>query len=41
MIVFSLVVEGLGEENTEDKSYCDVAVEDVIPAVKTLIRAVR
>lgn len=41
MIVFSLVVEGVGEENTEDKSYCDVAVEDVIPAVKTLIRAVR
>ncbi|XP_026786039.1 potassium voltage-gated channel subfamily KQT member 4 isoform X3 [Pangasianodon hypophthalmus] len=34
-------VEGVGEENTEDKSYCDVAVEDVIPAVKTLIRAVR
>ncbi|XP_057211400.1 potassium voltage-gated channel subfamily KQT member 4 isoform X3 [Triplophysa rosa] len=34
-------VEGVGEENTEDKSYCDVAMEDVIPAVKTLIRAVR
>uniref|UniRef100_A0A8C6PBV6 Potassium voltage-gated channel subfamily Q member 4 n=1 Tax=Nothobranchius furzeri TaxID=105023 RepID=A0A8C6PBV6_NOTFU len=28
-------------ENVEDKSYCDVAMEDVIPAVKTLIRAVR
>ncbi|KAF5908611.1 potassium voltage-gated channel subfamily KQT member 4 isoform X1, partial [Clarias magur] len=35
------IVEGVGEETTEDKSYCDVAVEDVIPAVKTLIRAVR
>uniref|UniRef100_A0A8C6PC72 Potassium voltage-gated channel subfamily Q member 4 n=1 Tax=Nothobranchius furzeri TaxID=105023 RepID=A0A8C6PC72_NOTFU len=34
-------VEGVGEENVEDKSYCDVAMEDVIPAVKTLIRAVR
>ncbi|XP_077052062.1 potassium voltage-gated channel subfamily KQT member 4 isoform X2 [Siphateles boraxobius] len=34
-------VEGVGEEHTEDKSYCDVAMEDVIPAVKTLIRAVR
>lgn len=34
-------VEGLGEENVEDKPYCDVAMEDVIPAVKTLIRAVR
>ncbi|XP_030644828.1 potassium voltage-gated channel subfamily KQT member 4 [Chanos chanos] len=34
-------VEGVGEETPEDKSYCDVAMEDVIPAVKTLIRAVR
>ncbi|KAI2652854.1 Potassium voltage-gated channel subfamily KQT member 4 [Labeo rohita] len=34
-------LEGVGEEHTEDKSYCDVAMEDVIPAVKTLIRAVR
>uniref|UniRef100_A0A8C1E9L6 Potassium voltage-gated channel subfamily Q member 4 n=2 Tax=Cyprinus carpio TaxID=7962 RepID=A0A8C1E9L6_CYPCA len=34
-------VEGVGEEHTEDKSYCDVAMEEVIPAVKTLIRAVR
>ncbi|KAK1805075.1 hypothetical protein P4O66_019437 [Electrophorus voltai] len=34
-------VEGVGEEVTEDKSYCDVAMEDVIPPVKTLIRAVR
>ncbi|XP_066529849.1 potassium voltage-gated channel subfamily KQT member 4 isoform X1 [Hoplias malabaricus] len=34
-------VEGVGEESAEDKSYCDVAMEDVIPAVKTLIRAVR
>uniref|UniRef100_A0A8B9RCY9 Potassium voltage-gated channel subfamily Q member 4 n=1 Tax=Astyanax mexicanus TaxID=7994 RepID=A0A8B9RCY9_ASTMX len=34
-------VEGVGEENTEDKSYCDVSMDDVIPAVKTLIRAVR
>uniref|UniRef100_A0A3Q2QQ26 Potassium voltage-gated channel subfamily Q member 4 n=1 Tax=Fundulus heteroclitus TaxID=8078 RepID=A0A3Q2QQ26_FUNHE len=34
-------VEGLGEESMEDKSYCDVAMDEVIPAVKTLIRAVR
>uniref|UniRef100_M3ZLV5 Potassium voltage-gated channel subfamily Q member 4 n=1 Tax=Xiphophorus maculatus TaxID=8083 RepID=M3ZLV5_XIPMA len=34
-------VEGVGEESMEDKSYCDVAMEEVIPAVKTLIRAVR
>ncbi|XP_038144795.1 potassium voltage-gated channel subfamily KQT member 4 isoform X4 [Cyprinodon tularosa] len=34
-------VEGLGEESVEDKSYCDVAMDEVIPAVKTLIRAVR
>ncbi|KAM6899323.1 potassium voltage-gated channel subfamily KQT member 4 isoform 2-T2 [Xenentodon cancila] len=34
-------VEGVGEENVEDKPYCDVAMEEVIPAVKTLIRAVR
>lgn len=34
-------VEGVGEENVEDKSYCDVAMDEVIPAVKTLIRAVR
>ncbi|XP_029299276.1 potassium voltage-gated channel subfamily KQT member 4 [Cottoperca gobio] len=34
-------VEGVGEDNVEDKPYCDVAMEDVIPAVKTLIRAVR
>ncbi|XP_054909688.1 potassium voltage-gated channel subfamily KQT member 4 isoform X2 [Poeciliopsis prolifica] len=34
-------VEGVGEESVEDKSYCDVAMEEVIPAVKTLIRAVR
>ncbi|XP_052439218.1 potassium voltage-gated channel subfamily KQT member 4 [Carassius gibelio] len=34
-------VEGVGEEHTEDKSYCDFAMEEVIPAVKTLIRAVR
>ncbi|KAM9824727.1 potassium voltage-gated channel subfamily KQT member 4 [Neosynchiropus ocellatus] len=34
-------VEGVGEDNMEDKPYCDVAMEDVIPAVKTLIRAVR
>ncbi|XP_028254906.1 potassium voltage-gated channel subfamily KQT member 4 isoform X2 [Parambassis ranga] len=33
--------EGVGEDSVEDKSYCDVAMEDVIPAVKTLIRAVR
>ncbi|KAL3043887.1 hypothetical protein OYC64_003693 [Pagothenia borchgrevinki] len=34
-------VDGLGEDSVEDKPYCDVAMEDVIPAVKTLIRAVR
>ncbi|XP_076864979.1 potassium voltage-gated channel subfamily KQT member 4 isoform X2 [Brachyhypopomus gauderio] len=34
-------VEGVGEEVTEDKPYCDVAMEDIIPPVKTLIRAVR
>ncbi|XP_026155974.1 potassium voltage-gated channel subfamily KQT member 4 isoform X2 [Mastacembelus armatus] len=34
-------VEGVGEDSVEDKPYCDVAMEDVIPAVKTLIRAVR
>ncbi|KAM6959343.1 potassium voltage-gated channel subfamily KQT member 4 isoform 2-T2 [Aplochiton taeniatus] len=34
-------VDGVGEDNVEDKSYCDVAMEEVIPAVKTLIRAVR
>ncbi|KAJ0054976.1 hypothetical protein NL108_008695, partial [Boleophthalmus pectinirostris] len=34
-------VEGVGEDNVEDKSYCDVAMDEVIPAVKTLIRAVR
>ncbi|KAJ8268265.1 hypothetical protein COCON_G00134370 [Conger conger] len=34
-------VEGTGEESLEDKAYCDVAVDDVVPAVKTLIRAVR
>ncbi len=38
---WSLTVEGVGEEHTEDKSYSDVAMEDVIPAVKTIIRAVR
>ncbi|XP_063755545.1 potassium voltage-gated channel subfamily KQT member 4 isoform X2 [Eleginops maclovinus] len=35
------VDEGVGEDSVEDKPYCDVAMEDVIPAVKTLIRAVR
>lgn len=34
-------VEGVGEDSMEDKPYCDVAMEEVIPAVKTLIRAVR
>ncbi|XP_068603647.1 potassium voltage-gated channel subfamily KQT member 4 [Brachionichthys hirsutus] len=34
-------VDGAGEDSVEDKPYCDVAMEDVIPAVKTLIRAVR
>uniref|UniRef100_A0A672JVB1 Potassium voltage-gated channel subfamily Q member 4 n=1 Tax=Sinocyclocheilus grahami TaxID=75366 RepID=A0A672JVB1_SINGR len=33
--------DGIGEEHTEDTSYRDVAMDDVIPAVKTLIRAVR
>ncbi|CAI5690627.1 potassium voltage-gated channel subfamily KQT member 4 isoform X1 [Oreochromis niloticus] len=35
------VDEGLGEDSVEDKPYCDVTMEEVIPAVKTLIRAVR
>ncbi|XP_074469918.1 potassium voltage-gated channel subfamily KQT member 4 isoform X2 [Sebastes fasciatus] len=35
------VDEGVGEDSVEDKPYCDVAMEEVIPAVKTLIRAVR
>ncbi|XP_075995465.1 potassium voltage-gated channel subfamily KQT member 4 [Genypterus blacodes] len=34
-------VEGLGEDSVEDKPYCDVTMDEVIPAVKTLIRAVR
>ncbi|CAL8293785.1 unnamed protein product [Merluccius merluccius] len=34
-------VEGVGEDSVEEKAYCDVAMEEVIPAVKTLIRAVR
>ena len=34
-------VEGVGEDSVEDKPYCDVSMEEVIPAVKTLIRAVR
>uniref|UniRef100_A0A8C6TIL6 Potassium voltage-gated channel subfamily Q member 4 n=1 Tax=Neogobius melanostomus TaxID=47308 RepID=A0A8C6TIL6_9GOBI len=34
-------VDGVGEDNVEDKAYCDVAMDEVIPAVKTLIRAVR
>ncbi|XP_061615479.1 potassium voltage-gated channel subfamily KQT member 4 isoform X4 [Phyllopteryx taeniolatus] len=33
--------EGLGEDGAEDRGYCDVATDEVIPAVKTLIRAVR
>ncbi|XP_031709929.1 potassium voltage-gated channel subfamily KQT member 4 [Anarrhichthys ocellatus] len=35
------VDEGIGEDSVEDKPYCDVSMEEVIPAVKTLIRAVR
>uniref|UniRef100_A0AAQ5Z9S7 Potassium voltage-gated channel subfamily Q member 4 n=1 Tax=Amphiprion ocellaris TaxID=80972 RepID=A0AAQ5Z9S7_AMPOC len=31
----------LSRDSVEDKPYCDVAMEEVIPAVKTLIRAVR
>ncbi|XP_041867413.1 potassium voltage-gated channel subfamily KQT member 4 isoform X1 [Melanotaenia boesemani] len=34
-------VEGVGEDSVEDRPYCDVTMEEVIPAVKTLIRAVR
>ncbi|XP_037330919.2 potassium voltage-gated channel subfamily KQT member 4 isoform X1 [Pungitius pungitius] len=34
-------VEGVGEDSVEDKPFCDVSMEEVIPAVKTLIRAVR
>uniref|UniRef100_A0A3P9BB05 Potassium voltage-gated channel subfamily Q member 4 n=2 Tax=Haplochromini TaxID=319058 RepID=A0A3P9BB05_9CICH len=37
----SALIEGLGEDSVEDKPYCDVTMEEVIPAVKTLIRAVR
>ncbi|XP_061677678.1 potassium voltage-gated channel subfamily KQT member 4 isoform X2 [Syngnathoides biaculeatus] len=33
--------EVLGEDGPEDRGYCDVATDEVIPAVKTLIRAVR
>ncbi|KAM9776484.1 potassium voltage-gated channel subfamily KQT member 4 isoform 12-T12 [Syngnathus typhle] len=34
-------VEVPGEDGVEDRGYCDVAMDEVIPAVKTLIRAVR
>ncbi|XP_051916308.1 potassium voltage-gated channel subfamily KQT member 4-like [Hippocampus zosterae] len=34
-------VEGLGEDSVDDRGYCDIAMDKVIPAVKTLIRAVR
>ncbi|KAL4629460.1 potassium voltage-gated channel subfamily KQT member 4 isoform X1 [Arapaima gigas] len=34
-------VEGTAEDYTEDKPYPEIAMEEVIPAVKTLIRAVR
>ncbi|XP_073173677.1 potassium voltage-gated channel subfamily KQT member 4 isoform X3 [Lepidochelys kempii] len=35
-------VDGLVEESTEEKGYqCDLTFEDIMPAVKTLIRAVR
>ena len=37
----SSTVEGVGEDSLEDKPYCDVSMDEVIPAVKTLIRAVR
>lgn len=40
-LLFLGSVEGFGEDSLEDKPYCDVAMEEVIPAVKTLIRAVR
>lgn len=40
-VPFVASVEGVGEDSMEDKPYCDVAMEEVIPAVKTLIRAVR
>ncbi|XP_061903245.1 potassium voltage-gated channel subfamily KQT member 4 isoform X3 [Entelurus aequoreus] len=33
--------DGLGEDSVEDRGYCEVAMDEVIPAVKTLIRAVR
>lgn len=39
--LYPRLVDGLGEDNAEDKPYCDVAMDEVIPAVKTLIRAVR
>lgn len=41
LVVALSPVEGVGEDSVEDKPYCDVAMEEVIPAVKTLIRAVR
>lgn len=34
-------MEGLGEDSVDDRGYCDIAMDEVIPAVKTLIRAVR
>ncbi|KAJ3609110.1 hypothetical protein NHX12_023636 [Muraenolepis orangiensis] len=33
--------KGVGEDSLEEKPYCDVSMEEVIPAVKTLIRSVR
>ena len=36
----SSTVEGVGEDSLEDKPYCDVSMDEVIPAVKTLIREI-
>lgn len=33
--------EGAGDDYTDEKTYPDVAMDEVIPAVKALIRAVR
>nr|XP_034959095.1 potassium voltage-gated channel subfamily KQT member 4-like isoform X1 [Zootoca vivipara] len=40
--LFLLTVDGPAEESSEEKAYqCDLTFEDIMPAVKMLIRAVR
>lgn len=40
--LFLLTVDGPAEESNEEKAYqCDLTFEDIMPAVKMLIRAVR